>query len=99
MKTGCAAPVFVPNAIDATSVDSRIKKPADAARDPDGPTQPKTGVRDAKMAEIISRIDESSPPGVFISRIAAAQMGGSGLSHSWRLSMTYSAVMGWTIPS
>ena len=33
-RTGCAAPVFVPGAIAATSADSRMKKPAEAARLP-----------------------------------------------------------------
>ena len=37
-RTGCAAPVFVPGAIAATSADSRMKNPADAARLPAGAT-------------------------------------------------------------
>ncbi len=37
-STGCAAPVLVPGAIAATSADSRMKKPAEAARAPVGAT-------------------------------------------------------------
>ena len=38
MKTGCAAPVWVPGAMAATWPAIVMNTPADAAREPDGPT-------------------------------------------------------------
>ena len=46
--TGDAAPAFVPGAIAATSQDIRMRKPAEAACDPGGATQPTTGTGDAE---------------------------------------------------
>ena len=64
--TGCAAPVFVPGAIAATSAASRITNPAEAPRAPEGATNTATGVRLASMRSTICRIAPSSPPGVFM---------------------------------
>ena len=62
--TGCAAPVFVPGAIAATSPESSRKNPADAAEAPEGATYVAMGTRDARIEVVISRIDVMSPPGV-----------------------------------
>ncbi len=69
--TGCAAPAFVPGAIAATSAASSRKNPAEPARLPAGSTYTITGTGDARMLCTISRIESSSPPGVFI-RISTA---------------------------
>src|SRR6188474_3121453 len=63
-ETGCAAPMWVPGAIAATSDASVMMKPADAALPPDGPTKTTTGARDVIMRDTIARVDSSSPPGV-----------------------------------
>ena len=62
--TGCAAPVFVPGAIAATSPAISRKKPADAAWAPDGATKVATGTFDARIAEVMSRVEARRPPGV-----------------------------------
>jgi hypothetical protein len=49
-----------------------MNAPADAARDPDGPTQQITGTRDRWIALMMERIDESSPPGVSMRTSTAA---------------------------
>ena len=50
-STGWAAPMCVPGAIAATSAAIVIRKPADAARLPDGPTKTATGVLADSMRE------------------------------------------------
>ena len=67
-------------AIAATLVDSRMNVPAEAARAPDGETYPITGTFAFKIACVICRIDESSPPGVSIvsSTGRGARVGGVG---------------------
>ena len=72
MVTGWAAPVLVPFAMAATSADSRMKNPAEAARAPLGATKMITGTEEASMLETISRVESSSPPGVLISIRSAA---------------------------
>ena len=62
--TGVAAPRLVPGAIAATSPARSRKKPAEAAWDPDGETYVTTGTLDWSIAEVISRVDVSRPPGV-----------------------------------
>ena len=62
--TGCAAPVFVPGAIAATSPARRRKNPADAAEAPEGETYVTTGTFEARIVEAITRVDVRSPPGV-----------------------------------
>ena len=41
-----------------------IRKPAEAARAPEGPTNTATGTRDLSIASMICRIEVSRPPGV-----------------------------------
>src|SRR5690348_6267478 len=65
-KTGEAAPVSVPGAIASISAESKMKKPAEAAREPVGYTYVTTGTFDDRIAPIIWRIEVSRPPGVFI---------------------------------
>ena len=62
--TGWAAPMLVPGAIAATSATTVMRKPAEAARAPEGPTKTATGTRELSIASMICRIDVSSPPGV-----------------------------------
>ena len=62
--TGWAAPMCVPGAIAATSAAIVIRKPADAAREPDGPTNTATGVFAAMIAVLMSRVESTRPPGV-----------------------------------
>ncbi len=94
--TGCAAPTFVPGAIAATCAESRMKVPAEAAREPAGETKAITGRRAFRIACVISRIEESSPPGVsIVSRTAVAPS-------SWARSISrvmWSATKGSTTPS
>ena len=61
---GWAAPTLVLGAIAATGQPMRMKVPADAARDPGGPTQHTTGTGEAWIVLMIERIDDSNPPGV-----------------------------------
>ena len=94
--TGCAAPTLVAGAIAATFVDSRMNVPAEAARAPDGETYPITGTFAFKIACVICRIDESSPPGVssVSSTAAAPASAASAMPPS-----TWSATKGSTTPS
>ena len=62
--TGCAAPMWVPGAIAATSAAIVIRNPAEAARAPLGPTKTTTGVRDSMMLVLMSRVASTRPPGV-----------------------------------
>src|SRR4029079_15298480 len=61
---GWAAPTLVLGAIADTGQPIRIKVPADAAREPGGPTQHTTGPGEAWIDFTIDRIDDSNPPGV-----------------------------------
>ena len=70
--TGCAAPMWVPGAITATSAASAMMKPAEAARAPDGPTKTTTGVRAAIIRDTIVRVESSRPPGVRSTRTVTA---------------------------
>ncbi len=63
-ETGCAAPMCVPGAIAAMSAAMVIRKPAEAARFPDGPTNTATGVFARMMALLMSRVESTRPPGV-----------------------------------
>jgi hypothetical protein len=63
-ETGCAAPMWVPGAMAATSAAMARMKPAEAARAPAGPTNTATGVRAASMRVTMSRVESTSPPGV-----------------------------------
>ncbi len=56
--------MFVPGAIAATSPDRRRKNPADAAWAPAGATNVATGTFESRIAELISRVEASRPPGV-----------------------------------
>ena len=47
---GEAAPVSVPGDIAATSAESKMKNPAEAARDPVGVTNVTTGTGDCRIA-------------------------------------------------
>ncbi len=64
IATGWAAPTLVPRAIAATSAETRMNVPAEAARAPAGPTHTTTGTSEARIASMISFIAVSSPPGV-----------------------------------
>src|SRR6185436_18888106 len=94
--TGCAAPTLVAGAIAATFVDNRMNVPADAARAPEGETYPITGTFAFRIACVIWRIDESSPPGVssVSSTAAAPASAASAMPPS-----TWSATKGSTTPS
>ncbi len=63
-ETGCAAPIWVPGAIAATSAAMVMMNPADAARAPEGPTKITTGVEAASIRDTMARVDSRSPPGV-----------------------------------
>ena len=54
----------VPGAIAAMSAAMVMRKPADAARLPDGPTKTATGVFALMIALLMSRVESSRPPGV-----------------------------------
>ena len=62
--TGWAAPMLVPGAIAAMSAAMVRMKPAEAARDPAGPTKTATGVRAASIRVTMSRVESTRPPGV-----------------------------------
>ena len=56
--------MFVPGAMAAMSPASRRKKPAEADCEPEGETNIATGTFESRIAEAISRVEVSSPPGV-----------------------------------
>ena len=93
---GEAAPVWVPGAMAATSAERRMKKPADAPREPAGATYTATGARESMMCWMMSRIDVSRPPGVsMVIRTNAAP-----LPLAWSMPpSTYSAMTGSISPS
>ena len=92
METGWAEPVLVPGAMTKTSQAMAMKKPADAARDPLGPTNAATGVLALTTASMIWRIDVSSPPGVSRVRMRRSTASRSALSRDRTM---YSEVTGW----
>ena len=69
--TGDAAPAFVPGAIAAMSHDMRTMKPAEAACDPGGATQPTTGTGEPRIACVIARVESSRPPCVSMRRMTS----------------------------
>ncbi len=77
--TGDAAPAFVPGAIAATSHDMRTMKPAEAACDPGGATQPTTGTGEPRIACVIARVESSRPPCVSMRRMTSGASGFSRL--------------------
>ena len=62
IQTG-AAPMWVPGAMAATSAAIVRRKPADAARAPEGPIKIATGVLLASMCVMMSRVESTRPPG------------------------------------
>ncbi len=64
--TGWAAPILVPGAMAFCGQAIMMKVPAEAARAPDGPVQHSTGTREAAIALMMPRMEESRPPGVSI---------------------------------
>ncbi len=86
----------VPGAIAAMSAAMVMRKPAEAARFPAGPTKTATGVFEAMIALLMSRVVSNNPPGVrSVMTIRAA-------SAAAAFSMTcprYAAITGWMIPS
>lgn len=64
MEMGVAAPMFVPGDMAAMSQAITMNTPAEAACAPLGVTHPITGVWEASRRLIISRMLDSSPPGV-----------------------------------
>ena len=54
----------VPGAMMATSAAMVSRNPAEAARDPDGPTKTATGVRAASIFVMMLRVESTRPPGV-----------------------------------
>ncbi len=88
--------MFVSGAIAAQSPERRMKKPADAARAPDGATNVATGTFELTIAVVISRIDVMSPPGVEIStmRSSARRSAASAIDR-----FTNPAAAGWISPS
>ena len=80
----------------AMSAAMVIRKPADAARFPDGPTKTATGVFAWMMALLMSRVESTSPPGVRSVKTTSAALAASAWSMTPR---TYSAATGWMMPS
>jgi hypothetical protein len=94
--TGWAAPMWVPGAMAATSAAMVIRNPAEAARDPDGPTNTATGVCAAMMALLMSRVESTNPPGVRKTITSTAAFAASAWARALR---TYSTATGWMMPS
>ena len=94
--TGCAAPVLVPGAMAATSAASRMKKPADAARAPEGATYTITGTGDASIFAMIERVESTRPPGVRNSISTASALVCRACSMARPM---YSSLMGWMVSS
>src|SRR5713101_7879741 len=70
-----------------------MKNPAEAARDPFGPTHVITGTGEERMPSTISRIESTKPPGVSRRRITAR----APISLAWfKPSFTYAALTGCT---
>ena len=94
--TGCAAPMCVPGDIAATSAAIVIRKPAEAARAPDGEMNTTIGARAAIMRDTIVRVDSTRPPGVRNTSTVAAAPAPSARAMT---SSMNSAAMGWMMPS
>ncbi len=95
-RTGCDAPVLVPGAIAAMSPASSRKKPAEAARAPEGPVHMITGTGEWKILSTMSRVASMKPPGVLrrISRASACSRS------AWAIADEITrTVTGWTMPS
>ncbi len=94
--TGCAAPMWVPGAITATSAARVMRNPADAARPPAGPTNTTTGAWATIIRDTMARVDSSSPPGV---RSTMTVRVAPRASARVITSSMNSAATGWMIPS
>src|SRR5262249_5059522 len=94
--TGCAAPMCVPGAIAAMSAAIVMRKPAEAARLPAGPTKTATGVLAAMIALLMSRVESSRPPGVWSVKTISAAPSASALAMAERMN---SEATGWMMPS
>src|SRR2546428_4113998 len=93
--TGWAAPMFVPGAITLIGHASMMNVPADAARAPEGAVKQMTGTFEFRIAVVISRIEESGPPGVSIVSSTAV----SPTAFAWPIPrLTYEAMNGSTTP-
>ena len=88
--TGCAAPTLVPGAMAAMSAASRMTKPAEAPRAPEGPTKTATGVRQLSIRSMIWRMEVSRPPGVSIRTTSRGAPAASARSIAWT---TWAAVI------
>ena len=86
----------VAGAIAAMSAAIVIRKPAEAARLPDGPTNTATGVFAGMMALLMSRVESTRPPGVRSVNTTSAAPAASAFAMASR---TYSAATGWMMPS
>jgi hypothetical protein len=94
-STALAEPMFVWGAIAATSAASVMKAPAEAPRAPSGEIQTTTGIGASMMSLMISRIEESSPPGVSRRMIAR---GASSSAASSSAEAIHFSVAGSTVP-
>ena len=88
--------MFVPGAMAATSATIVMRKPAEAARAPEGPTNTTTGVLQFNILSMILRIDTSNPPGVSRRRMTIGAPAASAASIAVT---TCSALTAWTTPS
>ncbi len=95
-ETGWAAPMCVPGAMAAMSAAIVIRKPADAARFPDGPTKTATGVFALMIALLMSRVESRRPPGVRSVITSSAACSASARETAPRMN---SAATGWMMPS
>src|SRR4051812_22880604 len=86
----------VPGAIAATSAAMVIRKPAEAARLPAGPTYTTTGVFAEMIALLMSRVASSSPPGVCSVKTMSAAPSASAFAIADRMN---SDATGWMMPS
>src|SRR5665647_1694121 len=90
--TGWAEPVLVPGAMTKMSQAMAMKNPAEADREPLGPTNAATGVLALTIASMIWRMEVSSPPGVSSVRMTRSAPWPSAFSRDLT---TYSEVTGW----
>ena len=86
----------VPGAIAATSAAIVSRKPADAARAPEGPIKIATGVLLASMCVMMSRVESTRPPGV--RRVKTTSVAPARSARSM-VSIMYSAETGWMMLS
>ena len=80
----------------ATSAAIVSKKPADAARAPEGAMKMTTGVFAASMCVMMSRVDSTRPPGVRSVKTTSAAPSRSARAI---VSIMYSAETGWMMLS